>query len=41
VSTIEGPMTEQNRLIILDAARITKRTLFVAAAHTDKTALQI
>jgi hypothetical protein len=39
VSTTEVPMTEQNRLIILDATRITKRTLFVAAAHTEKTAL--
>ena len=32
-------MTEQNQFILLDAARITKRTLFVAAAHTEKTAL--
>jgi hypothetical protein len=31
-------MREQNGFIILDAGRITKRTLFIAAAHTDKTA---
>jgi hypothetical protein len=39
VSTTEVPKMGQNRLIILDAARITKRTLIVAVAHTEKIAL--
>jgi hypothetical protein len=39
VSTTQVPITEQNRLITLDAARNTKRTLSIAAAHTEKTAL--
>ena len=39
VSTTEVPKMEQNRLIVLDAVRITKRTLFVATAHAEKIAM--